>query len=216
MVGARRYIHSAAVMASTCRNAPRSTPKVPQSPLRAHRNAPSTADAPAPGHPAESNRHRRCTGAHPRQQLHVPPHPHGSTTTAEGARKCTLDRRYLCTRPLNGAQPPPRANRNAPPTAISTPSTQPSNGNPPRRRTKPHPQQQIDPHQATKQNPMSPRVHNSAPSTGFVPTPAAVPPSNCHRRCSIVRTQQQLHDPTHPHGSTTATEGARKCTLGRR
>lgn len=94
MVGARRYIHSAAVMASTCRNAPRSTPKVPQSPLRTHSITPSTADSPAPERPTEPNRHRGRSIAHPQPQLAPQP-------------ACTA------------AQPPPRAQGSVPSTADS-------------------------------------------------------------------------------------------------
>lgn len=184
------------------------------------------------------NRHRGSTGAHHRQQLHVPPHPHGSTTATKGARKCTLDSRYLCTRPLNEAQPLPRVHRNTPSTAISTPSTQPSNDNPPRRHTKTHPQQQIDPHPATQQNPtategaqeytlnrihphscrhsitqLPPKVQHCAPSTAIArPNPPARQ-HNRRRGCTTPHPQHRLGLQTPSPATANRPEGTQKRTL---
>ena len=185
------------------------------------------------------NRHRGSTGAHHRQQLHVPPHPHGSTTATKGARKCTLDSRYLCTRPLNEAQPLPRVHRNTPSTAISTPSTQPSNDNPPRRHTKTHPQQQIDPHPATQQNPTATEgaqectLDQIPPLRPLLRHPTATEGTalrtldsnyTSQPTCTATQPSSREHLTAHstadgPHQATqqnpTATEGAQEYTLNR-
>lgn len=98
---------------------------------------------PTPAAIPSPNCHRGYSIAHPRQQLHDPTHLHSNPITTEGARKCTLDRRCLCTRPLNEAQPLPRVHRNAHSTAdIPTPN-HPLEPNCCRGRTKPPPRRRL-------------------------------------------------------------------------
>lgn len=94
---------------------------------------------PAPSHPAESNRHRRCTGIHP--QPDSPPllpslhHP----TATEGAALRTLDSNCTTQPTRTAAQPTPRVHNTAPSTPIRAPDTKSSNSKPPRGHTKTHP-----------------------------------------------------------------------------
>ena len=232
---------------------------------REHRNTPSTAIRPPNTQHSNNNPPRRRTKPHPQQQIA----PHQATqqnpTATEGAQECTLDQIFfpplrpllrhptavegttLCTLNSNcttqpactATQPPPKAQGNAPSTAISTPS-HPAESNRHRRRTGMHPRPRLAPQApspATAIHPegaqectldrfcphsdrcstiqLPPKVHRNTPSTGFTPTPAAIPSPNCRRRCSMMHPQQQLHGATHPHGSTTTNEGARKCALNR-
>ncbi len=162
------------------------------------------------------NRHRGSTGAHPRQQLHVPPHPHGSTTTAEGARKCTLDRRYLCIKPLNGAQPLPRVHRNAPSTGFA-----------PLRSPLHHPttaegaalctlDSNYTSQPACTATQPSSREHLTAHSTADGPAPGHPAGSNRHRRCTGMHPRPDSPPLRPPFHHPTATEGAALRTLDSR
>lgn len=118
---------------------------VTQLPPKVQHYAPSTAIA-RPNPPArQHNRHRGRTTPHPQHRLGLQTPSPATAKRPEGTQKCTLNQEYPAPTAASTAQPPPRAQGSAPSTAISTPSTQPSNTNLPRGCTTVHPRPGLSP-----------------------------------------------------------------------